>query len=344
MTLSRSDSRAYRFSAYGDFAHLHQAGEAVETPGPGQVLVDVAAVALNYRDIAIALGRHPSPHPAGLVPVSDAAGTVLEVGDDVVDLGVGDKVASAFHPTWFGGPQPRTLALDQWGRGRDGWLMERKVVERTALVKLQADQDLLAAATVPCSATTAWTCLRGGSKPIGAAQTVLTLGTGSVSLFTVQLAKVLGASVISTTSTPEKAQLLRSLGADHVINYRTEPRWGDRARELAAGRGVDIVVEVGGPGTIGQSLRAVAEDAELAVVGFLDTSKSSIDFADFFRSGAHLRQIRVGDRAALTEVFEVVTRHAIAPVIDSIHPFDEAVGAFKHLAAGNAVGKVLIQM
>ncbi|MCE0764107.1 NAD(P)-dependent alcohol dehydrogenase [Pseudonocardia kujensis] len=334
--------KAYRFDRFGGFDHLNVHDAPVPAARPGEVVVRVRAVSLNFRDVAIPTGRHPAHHDPGMVPTSDAAGEIVEVGEGA-PFAVGDRVISAFHPRWFGGRPPATLALDQYGRGRDGWLTEYKAVGAEAVVPLPDSVSYVDGATLPCAALTAWTCL-GGPEPVRAGQTVLTLGSGGVSLFAVQLAKASGAQVVATTSSPAKAERLKHLGADHVIDYRATPAWGRVAREITAGAGVDRVVEVGGPGTLSQSMIAIAAGSEIALVGFLDGSATTIDFGELFRSSAHLRQVRVGDRAGLAEVVAAVARGGISPVIDSVFGFAEAPAAFRHLDGGDLFGKVVISL
>jgi NADPH:quinone reductase-like Zn-dependent oxidoreductase len=335
--------RAYRFDAFGGLDHLNPHEEPMPAPGNGEVLVRVHAVALNFRDIAIPTARHPVPHQPGLIPTSDASGEVVAVGSGVDGFKPGDRVISTFHPRWPGGRAPLTLATDQYGRGRDGWLVEYKAVSTEALVALPDAISHEQGATLPCAALTAWSCL-GGPYPMRAGDVVLTLGTGGVSLFAVQLAKACGARVIATTSSAAKADLLRSLGADAVLNYRKTPAWGNEARVLTGGRGVDRVIEVGGPGTLPQSLLAIASGSEIALVGFLDQTASTIDFAALFRSGAHIRQVRVGDRAGLVELLNAVVAARINPVIDRVFGFDNPTAAFQHLDKGEVVGKVVIKI
>jgi len=170
------------------------------------------------------------------------------------------------------------------------------------------------------------------------------MGTGGVSLFALQLAKASGLQVVATTSSPQKAEFLKALGASHVVNYSAERSWGLSARELTGGRGFDRIVEVGGAGTMAQSLLAIKEFSEIALVGFLDHSAQSIDFGDLFRSNANIRQVRVGHRQQLEEVVEVVNAHDIKPVIDAVFPFEVAPAAFRHLDAARPVGKVVIEI
>jgi NADPH:quinone reductase-like Zn-dependent oxidoreductase len=220
-----------------------------EEPRPqrGELLVRVHAVSLNFRDIAMVRGRYPQPFRKGLIPTSDAAGEVVETGESVDAFKIGDRVMGTFHARWFGGQIPSTLMTTEgYGSLKDGWLVERKVVSQEAVVRVPDNLSYEEAATLPCAGLTAWTAL-SGSTPIRAGHTVLTQGTGGVSIFALQLAKVAGASVIATTSSASKQERLRALGADEVVNYKEEPHWGERVRALTGGRGVDRVVEVGGP-------------------------------------------------------------------------------------------------
>jgi alcohol dehydrogenase len=268
---------------------------------------------------------------------------VVAVGDDTGELKVGDRVISSFNPRWFGGGIPADFGLDQFGSHRDGWLTEFKTIGYESLVRVPEDLSFEEASTLPCAGLTAWNALRGG-WPVGPGQTVLTLGTGGVSLFAVQLAVLFGARVISTTSTEKKAEALRNLGAHLVINYADDPDWGVRAKAWTAGRGVDRVVEVGGAGTFAQSMQAVARGGEIAVVGFLAAEKSTIDFNSFFLSGAKSRVLHVGSRSSLMDLVSAVSQTGFKPVIDSVFPFEASVDAYRRLASASAVGKIVISL
>ena len=239
--------RAYRFDAFTSLDDLHLHEETQPTPQRGELLLRVRAVSLNYRDIAMALGRYPIPVEPGHIPTSDATAEVVAVGEGVEAFKPGARVISTFHPRWFGGDMPTTLDDDSYGGKRDGWLTEYKVVSQEAVIALPPGLTDAEGATLPCAAATAWNAL-AGPAPIRAGHSVLTLGTGGVSIFAVQLAKALGARVIATTSSDAKGAKLRALGADAVVNYRETKDWGETVRELTDGRGVDRVVEVGGPG------------------------------------------------------------------------------------------------
>jgi alcohol dehydrogenase len=334
--------QAYRLESFGDIDALRLNPEPDPQPQRGEVVVRLRAVSLNYRDLAIIRGRYPRKAVPGLIPVSDAAGEIVAVGDGVTAFKVGDRVIGAFHPRWFGGEMPSTIQTDSYGAESDGWLCEAKAVSQEAVVPLPEPLTYEEGCTLPCAGLTAWSALAGPTS-IRAGQTVLVQGSGGVSVFALQLASALGATVIATTSSDGKADQLRALGAAHIVNYREDPEWGRSVRALTAGRGVDRVVEVGGPGTIGQSLRAVAVGGEIASIGFLSTENPGIDFFQLKLSGASFRNITVGDRAGLLELIRAVTGAGLKPVIDRTFAFEEAREAFGYLESGQHLGKVVIR-
>lgn len=333
--------KAWRVESFGSLDRLRLGDEQQPRPQRGELLVRVHAVALNYRDLAIALDRYPHVTRPGLIPTSDASGEVVEIGEDVDAFRVGDRVMSIFHPRWFGGRMPSTIASDGYGAARDGWLTTLKAVSQEAVLPIPRGLSFAEAATLPCAGLTAWTAL-GGTHPVRAGATVLTMGSGGVSIFAIQLAKLLGARVIATTSNGAKAERLRALGADAVVDYVREPRWGAAVRALADGRGVDRIVEVGGPGTIGQSIEAVAYGGEIASIGFLSRDDPGIDFFALKRSGATIRNIMVGDRDGLIELSRTIAVAGLQPVIDRQFAFEEAPAALAHLQSARHLGKVVI--
>jgi NADPH:quinone reductase-like Zn-dependent oxidoreductase len=334
--------RAYRFDDAKSLEALRARDEPMPTPQRGEVMVKVRAVSLNYRDIALVLGRYVWDAVPGLIPCSDAAGEVVAVGEGVTAFAPGDRVISVFHPRWFGGRPPAGVAMQTYGNGVDGWLAEYKVVSQEAVVSLPDGISFEEGATLPCAATTAWSAL-SGTTPVRAGSTVLTLGTGGVSIFAVQLAKAMGARVIATTSSAAKAERLRALGADEVVNYVDIPEWGRHIRKtVTGGAGVDCVVEVGGPATLGQSLRAVRPFGEVVLIGFLTEENPGIDYFLLKGSNAVTRSIAVGDRAALEDLVRAWRNTGLAPVIDQVFDFDDARDAFAHLQAARHVGKVVI--
>lgn len=327
----------YRLETIGSIDGLVAHEEATPTPSAGEVLIRVKASALNFRDLAILLGKAPFPVRPGVVPISDAAGEVEAVGPDVSTLKAGDRVVSRFLPTWYGGP--RTPNPDMYGSDRDGWLTEYKVVRAEALSLAPSSLTFEEAASLPCAAVTAWSALAG----VRAGDTVLTQGSGGVSLFALQLAKLLGARVIATTSSARNGERLKPLGADAVIDYVENPQWAEAVRALTSGRGVDRVVEVGGPGTLAESLKAVAYGGEVALVGALAESNARLDFMSLFMSQATLRCISVGSRIDVEAMNRAVDAHVMHPVIDRVFPFAEAKSAFAHYAGRNVFGKIVIR-
>jgi len=335
--------RVFRFDTLQSLDDLKQHDEPIPAPQRGEVLVKIHAVSLNYRDIAPVLGRYVWGCKAGLIPCSDAAGEIVAVGEGVTVYVPGDRVVSTFHPRWFGGRPPASLIMDTYGSGTDGWLAEYKVVSQEAVVRLPDAVSFEEGSTLPCAATTAWTALTG-PVPVQAGQIVLTLGTGGVSVFAVQLAKLVGATVIGTTSSAAKAERLKALGADHVVNYSEVPLWGQHVKKVLTSGGVDRVVEVGGPATVNESLHAVRWGGEVVLIGFLSSENPGIDYFHLKGSGATVRPIAVGDRTALEDLIRAWGSSGLKPVIDRTFDFQDARHAFAHLQSGGHIGKIVIKM
>ena len=337
MTSKTQEMRAYQLEQFGGPDGLALVARDVPSPGLGEVLIRVRASSLNYRDLIILSGGYPIPVPLGRVPVSDGAGEVVAVGPGVTRFDVGDRAVNSFFPNWFGGSF--NARQEQYVAHRDGWLAEYKAVSAEALVAIPKHLTFEEAATLPCAAVTAWSALSG----VRAGETVLTQGTGGVSLFAVQLAKALGARVIATTSSSDKAQRLRELGADEVIDYRASPDWGDQARALTGGRGVDRVVEVGGPTTLAQSVKAISLGGQVSLVGVLAGAQGAIDFMSMFYSQATFKPIVVGSRRDLEDLCRTIEQHEIRPVIDSVYAFGDAKAGWSHYTGRNVTGKVVIR-
>lgn len=338
-----SKIRSYRFDR-PDLNALTLHEESKPTPQRHELLLKVHAVSLNYRDVGIQIGNYIFPAEEGLIPCSDAAAEVVEVGSGVTIYKPGDRVINTFHPRWYGGPSPPKTALaDVYGSGSDGWLTEYKVVSQEAVVPLPDVFSWEEGSTLPCAAETAWTALQQ-TKPVKYGDTVLTLGTGGVSIFAVQLCKLLGVKVIATTSSKEKAETLKKLGADEVINYNEVKDWGSKVKELTGGKGVDRVIEVGGPATINQSLAAVARGGEVVLTGFLSRENPGIDYFKLMGSGAVVWTVSVGDRVGLEEVVKAAEVGGLKPVIDRVIDFDNAKEAFDLLESGKFVGKIVVRV
>ncbi|MCC9311063.1 NAD(P)-dependent alcohol dehydrogenase [Kitasatospora sp. RB6PN24] len=309
-------------------------------PGPGQVVVAVRAAALSYRELLVLAGDYVLPVKPDVVPVAEGAGQVVAVGAGVGTVRVGDRVAANVFPSWQDGPFG-VEHLAQLGGSLDGMLTEFALLDEHAVVPVPDHLSYVEAATLPCAALTAWNALTGdGGAGVRPGETVVTLGSGGVSLFALQLAKALGARVIATTSSPEKARRLRELGADAVIDYRKEPDWASRVRELTGGRGADRIVDV--VGNLAQSLAAVKIAGQVACVGFVSADVPPLDPRLLFGSGAAVRPLAVGSRAQFAAMNRVLAEHAIHPVVDRVVAFDDAPAAFRHYASGAAFGKVVI--
>src|ERR1700741_4044277 len=224
------------------------------------------ASSLNYPDLMVLKGSGRGPTKLGVVPLSDGAGEVAAIGDGVIRVKVGDRVAGTFHPRWFGGPIRPEYLTDRLGANLDGMLAEYAGLSEEAIVRVPSHLSFEKAATLPCAAVTAWVALTGHRR-VTAGDTVLTQGSGGVAVFALQFAMVLGARVIATTSTAEKAERLKVLGASDVINYTETPDWDATVCELTDGRGVDCIVEIGGPGTIAMSLKALAVGGHVSLIG-----------------------------------------------------------------------------
>ncbi len=310
-------------------------------PGRGEVVVRVRAASLNARDLSILRGVYPLPVKPEVVPLADGSGEVVAIGAGVTRAKVGDRVACAVFPAWIAGRFGWEYSA-QTGGSLDGMLTELALVSEETVVHIPEHLSFVEAATFPCAGVTAWNALTGGVRRPLAGDTVLTLGSGGVSLFALQFAKAFGMRVIATTSNAENAQRLMTMGADDVIDYIATPDWGRRVRELTAGRGVDRVVEVGGAGTLARSLQSLAADGEIAMVGWLANQVTTISVQDIASTVATLRRIAVGSRTQFEEMNRAVAAHALKPVVDRIFPFDDAVAAFRDYEDDKHFGKVVI--
>ena len=328
--------RAYRLFQYG-IESLHLVQEHLLEPGPGQVRVKVCASSLNFRDILIMKGKLHYGSPLGHIPLSDASGVIEAIGPDVRRFKIGDRVINSFFPDWFGGQAQ--INRTQYGIEHDGWLCEYKIVQAEALSAMPAHLSFEEAATLPCAALTAWTALAG----INAGDTVLTQGTGGVSIFAIQFAKTMGATVIATTSTQAKLDRLRNVGADQVINYRQNPEWALLARHYTNGQGVNRIVEVGGPLTIAQSIKAIALGGQVSLIGSLGKSPEKIDVMDLFFSQATYQAIGVGSRSDLEDMNRLISQHQLRPIIDRVFDFEDAPAAYDYFLRQDKFGKVVIR-
>jgi NADPH:quinone reductase-like Zn-dependent oxidoreductase len=315
-----------------------------DTPKPayGQVLVRVRATSLNYRDLITVLGRYArgAPKP-DLVPLSDGAGEVVAVGDGVSRVKVGDRVAGCFMQRWAGGHVDDEAFATAMGGAIDGMLTEYAVLEQGGVVKLPEHLSFEQGATLPCAAVTAWHALVefGGMK---AGDTVLVQGSGGVSVFALQFARIAGARVIATSSQAAKAERLKALGAEAVIDYKAKPDWEQEVLRLTEGRGVDHVVEVGGAGTLQKSLACVRVGGKIGVIGVL-TGPAQIDPTPILRRNIGVQGIYVGHRQMFEAMNRAIARARMEPMIDRVFDFADAPAAYRHLQSQAHFGKIVIR-
>ena len=308
-----------------------------------EVRVRIRAVALNHRDLMVARGTAGAPGRP-IVPASDAAGEVIEVGAQVNDFEIGERVISTFFPDWIAGPMTEDSAARALGGSMDGVLAEEVVLPASAWVRMPAHLDHVEAATLTCAGVTAWHGLFG-LDPLAPGATVALLGTGGVSIWALQLAKAAGLRAIVTSSDEAKLACARDLGADAIVNYRTTPQWGARLRELTGGRGVDRVLDIGGPDTIAQSIAALRTGGTVAVIGRLTgTAPAQFDPDALFAGAKKLAGLMVGSRAMTDELARFVERTRLRPVVDRVFGFDEARAAYAYLDTAGHVGKVVVKI
>jgi NADPH:quinone reductase-like Zn-dependent oxidoreductase len=334
--------RAYHIDRFGSIGGIVRRASDDPRPGLREVLMRVRASSLNYRDLMVLRGGGRGPTKLGVIPLSDGAGKVAAIGDRVTRVKVGDRIIGTFHPRWFGGPISADYLIDRLGANLDGMLAEYAVLSEEALVLKPSHLSCEEAATLPCAAVTAWVALTR-DRHVTAGDTVLTQGSGGVSVFALQFAQLLGARVIATTSSPEKAERLKQLGASDVIDYRQTPDWDEQVRRLTDGRGVDCVVEIGGPGTIAMSLKSLAVGGHISLVGSsLSPSGAGLDPLLLSGRGITLSAISVGSRADFEAMNRAITQHRLHPVIDRVFPFAEAKEAYRHFESRGHFGKVVI--
>ena len=313
-------------------------------PGPGQVLVRLRAASLNYRDTLITTGGYGSRQKrTDLIPLSDGAGEVVAVGPGVRKFRVADRVTSSFFQSWMAGDPDEAKLDDDLGRAHDGVLCELRVFKETGIAHTPASLTDIEAASAPCAALTAWTAIVTlGHTGLG--DVVLTQGTGGVSLFAIQFARLCGAEVIATSSSDAKLARVMEMGAAHLINYVEDPDWGKTALALTGGRGVDNVVEVGGAGTLKQSIRAVRPGGTISIVGVLSGARSDLLIPLIGSRNIRLQGVTVGTVGGLEAMLRAMDFHRIKPVVDRVFPMTEAQAAYEYLASGQHFGKVCIEI
>ncbi len=334
--------RAYHLHAFTGPDALRCEELPSPTPGPGEVLIRIRAASLNYRDLLISKGLYNPRLRLPLIPLSDGAGEVGATGAGVTRFKPGDRVTANFMTAWVGGQIDEACPRSALGGEIDGMLAEEVVLPEHSLVHVPEHLGFEEAATLPCAALTAWHALvvGGGIKP---GDTVLTQGTGGVSIFALQFARMAGARVISTSSHDEKLARLKELGASDLINYKTTPEWDGQVRALTGGLGVDQVVEVGGAGTLARSIKAVRLGGYIALIGVL-SGLGEVNPMPILMKSVRVQGIFVGSRSMFEVMNRAISVSQLHPIIDRVFPFDDAIAALKHLESGAHFGKVVIRV
>ncbi len=323
--------------------NLHIVDRPEPTVGPRDVKLRMKAASLNARDLMMVRGTYNPRQPLPLVPLSDGVGEVVETGSEVRGVSMGDRVSPIFAAGWLSGEVTREKLATTRGGPLPGVLAESIVVPADSVVRVPSYLSDVEAATLPCAALTAWSALVEQGH-LAAGETVLVEGTGGVSVFALQIAKLFGATVIATSSSDMKLERARSLGAQHGINYEAIPAWGREAKKLTDDRGVDHVVEVGGAGTLGEALKAVRPGGTISVIGVLSGSETSVSLVPLLMQNIRLQGVFVGHKESfirMNRAFEAATLH---PVVDEVFPFERARQALERMASAEHFGKIVIEI
>lgn len=332
--------RTYSLTAFG-LENVTLTTQPDPVPGPGQVLVRVRAVSLNYRDLLVAKGLYNPRMPLPRIPCSDAAGEVVAVGEGAQSVKPGARVCGTFLQDWDDGPLSEAAARTALGGDIDGVLSELVLFRERGVAPIPPHLSFEEAATLPCAAVTAWNALTTGFDAAG--KTVLLQGTGGVSIFALQFAKALGAKVFITSGSDEKLARALQLGADAGTNHRTNPDWDKWAKQQTGGAGVDLVVEVGGAGTLERSVKATRYGGRIALIGVL-AGGTGFNPLTMMMRGIALQGIYVGSRAMALAMNRLIEQKQLRPVIDRVFPFEAAAEAYRHLEAAGHFGKVVIRV
>jgi len=339
---------AYPITRFG-VDHLERVELPMLQTAPGMVLIKVHAVSLNYRDLMMVKGFYNPKMTLPRIPCSDGAGEVAAIGEGVNRVRVGDRVCGIFMQRWLEGPLTAEKSKAALGGDVDGMLAEYVLLDQGGLVRFPEHLSYEEASTLPCAGVTAWNALHHAEEPASAAspgETVVIQGTGGVSIFALQFAKLLGARVIGTSSSDEKLTRAYGLGLDAGCNYRERPEWSGWVSEVTGGQGADRIIEVGGAGTFGQSLRATRIEGTVAQIGVLSgaTTSEPLALTPILHKQLRVQGIYVGSRAMFEEMNAAIAMAELRPVIDRVFDFDQAREAFLHMESASHFGKIVIRV
>jgi NADPH:quinone reductase-like Zn-dependent oxidoreductase len=334
--------KIWRIPTFG-IEHLELAEVPDPQPKRGEVLIKVHAVSLNYRDLMIVLGQYNPKMHLPRIPTSDGAGEVLAIGEGVTRTKPGDRVAGIFMQNWIDGPADATKIKGALGGDIDGMLAQYVLLGEDGVVPIPEHLSWDEAATLPCAGVTAWNAVVHAGR-VKAGDVVVIQGTGGVSIFALQFAKLLGARVLGTSSSDDKLERARKLGLDAGVNYKVHADWDKWVIDQTGGRGADLVVEVGGSGTFTRSLRALRIGGAVAQIGVLSQSAEPVEIPLILHRQVHLRGIYVGSRPDFEEMNRAVSLHRLNPLIDQIFSFDRAPDALRRMQAGAHFGKIVIRL
>jgi NADPH:quinone reductase-like Zn-dependent oxidoreductase len=332
--------RRYEFASFG-LDQLKIVERDDPRPGPGEVVLDVEAFSLNYRDLLVVKGSYNPNITLPATPASDAAGTIAATGEGVSRIRSGDRVMTHFISDWIDGPFEKRYVGSTLGVPGPGVAAEKVLLPERAVVRTPKGSDAVSASTLPIAALTAWNALVTEGR-LSPDQWVLTLGTGGVSVFVIQIAKAMGARVIVTSSSDEKLERARALGADVGINYKKSPRWDKDVLDATKGQGADIVVETGGIGTMSTSLKAARAAGLVAVLGGVTGLTGEVNIAPLTMKRLRVLGILVDSRANFEKLVSFLDEHPLKPAIDRTFPFEELPAALRHMEAGAHFGKIVV--
>jgi NADPH:quinone reductase-like Zn-dependent oxidoreductase len=334
--------KVFELRAFG-LDQLVLAERPAPTPGAGEALVRLRAVSLNYRDLLVVQGKYNPRMKLPRVPVSDGAGEVAAIGEGVTTWKEGDRVVIPFMPGWREGPLSAAKVATALGGDVDGLLREFAVIPDQALLPIPPHLSFEQAATLPCAGVTAWHGLFDAGK-LQPGQTLLLQGTGGVSLFGLQFGKIAGATTVLISSSDEKLERARALGADHTINYKTEPDWDKRVLDITGGRGVDLTLEVGGTGTLSKTCRATAFAGHISLIGVLSGIAGDVQIGHILHKSLTLHGIYVGSREMFAAMNALIAQHKLEPIVDRVFTFEETVTALQRMESGQHFGKIVIRL